>query len=113
MSQRKFGCAPKKRVSENTAYFDAGWIAAQTEKTESEIFGMEETAQNRSALVREAYQTCLTETQQLYFTLYYMKGMKLREIAVQCGVSESTVSRTVTRAKRRIRHVLQFAIRRR
>lgn len=112
MMQKKIRCAPKTRVSELTAFYDTGWVNEQKARTEAEIFGSDEPPKrDMTRLVREAYNTCLTETQRRYFVAYFIRGMKMYEIAKQYHVSESTVSRTITRAKRRMERILHFAVR--
>jgi RNA polymerase sigma factor (sigma-70 family) len=51
----------------------------------------------------------LSEKQMLYFTMYYLNGISIKEIAEMNGVNKSTVSRTITRGKRRLAKVLRYA----
>ena len=57
--------------------------------------------------MRQAWNTGLTQTQRRYLLLYYQDAMTMREIAAQCGVTVPTVSRTLARARRRLRQVLR------
>ncbi len=50
----------------------------------------------------------LTKTQKQYIIMYYMKNMKIHEIALECGVNKSTVSRTMKRARDRIYERLKY-----
>ena len=47
----------------------------------------------------------LTERQKCYIIMYYMKELPMKEIAARCGVSVSTVSRTIKRGIRRLDRV--------
>ena len=60
--------------------------------------------------VRHAWETALTEKQRLYLHLYYSEVLTMREIAARCGVDITTVSRTLRRARMRLRAVLQYYI---
>ena len=60
--------------------------------------------------VRLAWQRELSETQRRYLDLYYRKAMTTYAIAEQCGVTQPTVSRTLARARNRLRKVLQYYI---
>ena len=44
----------------------------------------------------------LSRKQKLYLVLYYRQGLTMTEIASKMGVSVSTVSRTITRARRNL-----------
>lgn len=57
-----------------------------------------------TALERE-----LTETQRLYYIAYYLDGISMPEIADMYGVNKSTVSRTLTRATKRMARVLAYS----
>lgn len=48
----------------------------------------------------------LTEKQKEYVSLW-MDGMSMKEVAEYCGVDKSTVSRTITRAKRKLKKTLK------
>lgn len=50
----------------------------------------------------------LTKTQKQYIIMYYMDNMKIHEIALECGVNKSTVSRTIQRARNRIYERLKY-----
>ncbi len=63
-------------------------------------------------LVLQVIGECLTETQSLYLNDYYFCGKTMYEIASERNVSVSTVSRTVSRAERRIFKALKYCVRR-
>ena len=46
--------------------------------------------------------------QRLALRLYYVDGMKMKEIAEELGVDRSTVSRTLKRAENNLRRCLRF-----
>lgn len=50
----------------------------------------------------------LTDSQQAYFHMY-LQGHSVSEIAQSFGVNKSTVSRGLTRAKKRLARVLRYA----
>lgn len=50
----------------------------------------------------------LTDIQQAYFAMY-MQGRSVSDIAQSFGVNKSTVSRGLTRAKKRLARVLRYA----
>ena len=52
----------------------------------------------------------LSERQRLMIELRYIKNMKGIEIAEQLGVNASTVSRTLKRAKKSLRKMLEFSL---
>ena len=59
-------------------------------------------------LVRRAVNETLTDKQRAYAQEYYFLGMSMPRIAEKHGVSVSTVSRTLERARRRIYRVMRF-----
>ena len=61
----------------------------------------------RAAVV--ALERELTETQRLYYTAYYLSGFSIPKIAGMYGVNKSTVSRTLTRASKRLARVLRYS----
>ena len=52
----------------------------------------------------------LTRRQQEVLTLYFDQGMNMSQIARELGVSSSTISRTVRRAKRRLYKYLKYTL---
>lgn len=61
--------------------------------------------QLRSARERE-----LTPRQRRYLKRYFEDGLTMVEIAEEEGVNQSTVSRTLMRAKARLRRALEYAL---
>lgn len=53
-------------------------------------------------LVREALYDSTTPKQRTYIIMYFKKRMNMEEIASLCGVSKSTVSRTISRGRSNI-----------
>ena len=64
---------------------------------------MENLHRNLETICRDA----LTLRQKELIGLHYDHGMTVREISRQKGVSASTVSRTLARAKERLRHTTE------
>lgn len=57
-----------------------------------------------------ARQRELTPRQRQFLEGYFDDGLTMREIAEEAGVDPSTVSRTLHRAKERLRRALQYAL---
>ncbi len=57
-----------------------------------------------------ARQRELTPRQRQFLERYFDDGLTMREIAEEAGVDPSTVSRTLHRAKERLRRALQYAL---
>lgn len=64
-------------------------------------------------LLRSILDSGLTKTQKCYIMLYYRDGLKMTEIAERYGVNKATVSRTIHRARERIRKLIGCEILRR
>lgn len=62
-------------------------------------------------LVRQAWSCELTDCQRSYLLCYYQDAMTMREIAESFGVTVPTVSRTLKRARARLRKILQYYLR--
>ena len=72
----------------------------------------EDNAKQRERLLRQlrqARQKELTPRQQEFLLLHYDQRLSVTQIAEMSGVHPSTVSRTLQRARARLRHVLQYA----
>lgn len=87
--------------------FDSGYVALCTEQAEN-AFGYS-TCKDNSAkrkhllmLLHHAMHRELTARQQAYFTAYYLEHLTMKAIAARSGVTESTISRTIKRARRRL-----------
>ncbi len=57
-----------------------------------------------------ARQQELTPRQRQFLDRYFDDGLTMREIAEEAGVDPSTVSRTLCRAKKRLRRALKYAL---
>lgn len=60
--------------------------------------------------LRRARQQELTPRQRQMLELYYDRQMKMPQIAKKLGVNRSTVSRTIRRAKDKLRRYLRYAL---
>lgn len=60
--------------------------------------------------LRRAWNTELTDCQRRYLHDYYHDVMTMQQIADRRGVNIATVSRTLRRARNRLRRVLQYYI---
>ena len=60
--------------------------------------------------LRAARERELTPRQRLYLEQYFEGGLTVKQIAQASGVNPSTVSRTLHRAKTRLRRALQYAL---
>ena len=58
-------------------------------------------------LINDVLNDNLTKTQKRYIILYYSKGMTIPEIAALCDVNRSTVSRTLKRARERLKKAIR------
>lgn len=56
-----------------------------------------------------AYNRELSDRQKQYFTMRFLKGLSVREIARIAGVNPSTVSRTIKRASNNLAKVLRYS----
>ena len=54
---------------------------------------------------------CLTPKQRAYVYAYYFEGRNMYKIAEERGVAVSTVSRTLSRARKRIFEALKYCMR--
>ena len=57
---------------------------------------------------RRCWNNELTDCQRRYLLHYYRDCMTMRAIAAEYGVNVSTVSRTLRRARNRLRRILQY-----
>lgn len=56
--------------------------------------------------LRIAWEQELTPTQRRYMNCYYLRRMTMADIAADCGVNVSTVSRTLQRGRQRLTRTL-------
>ncbi len=61
----------------------------------------------KKILIR-ALETELTEKQRKCITDYYLLRRKEKEIACELGISPSTVSRHITNARKKLRHIASY-----
>lgn len=61
--------------------------------------------------MRLAIREELSETQRRYLVAYYVEGRKMQDIADEYGRDRSTVSRTLKRARQRLKKVLRYSSR--
>ncbi len=59
-------------------------------------------------ILADAITTVLSNKQREYALLYFFMGMKMSDIAKSQGVSTSAVSRTISRAKKKLEQVLKY-----
>ena len=52
----------------------------------------------------------VTEKQRQVLLLYYAEGKNMREIGESMGVDKSTVSRTLSRGRKRLKRYLQYSL---
>lgn len=74
----------------------------------SEFIDLMDEETSLATRVRRVIREELTERQQEMITMYYIDGMNMREIAEKVGVTISTVSRTISRGRGRIRKYLKY-----
>lgn len=96
-----------KLVSERALAFDSDAI-----RLLASTGGQADTTRERFLMraLRRAWEEALTPRQRDYMELYYRSRRNIYEIAADRGVSVSTVSRTLCRARRRLRAVLKYYI---
>ena len=101
-----------RTVSSDVLEFDPEMVLRLSRKTEEDLFGSE-SDQKRQLLMqamRRAWYQELTDCQWRYLSHYYRDTMTMQEIAARFDVNVSTVSRTLRRARNRLRRVLQYYI---
>lgn len=58
--------------------------------------------------VKKAMETVLTKNQKKMLELYYLKGLTMTQIAQLQGINKSTVSKTIKKAKNKIKALSQI-----
>lgn len=100
-----------RRVWQKSLDFDPAAVIVRSEAAQQQVFRTLPDGGRRMILAaRAAWKHELTPTQQKYLLLYYSQGMTMREIAGRYRVATPTVSRTVKRARERLRKVLLYAL---
>ena len=59
-------------------------------------------------ILHKAIQSELTERQRECVLMYYFQNMQMKEIAENFGLSPSTVSRHISAAQKKLRHIVAF-----
>lgn len=59
-------------------------------------------------MIAKAIENELTDIQRTYFCEYYFEGLTMAEIAEAHGTNKSTISRTISRARKRIGRCLKY-----
>ena len=96
-------------VSADVLEFDPELVKRLTRNTDEAIFGNDPDQPNPALnALRLAWVKELTPCQRQYLTLYYSNHMTMTQIAAECGVNVSTVCRTLSRGRNRLRRVLQY-----
>lgn len=91
--------------------FDPSLIRRLAQQTEETLYGQQpDGGKTLRRAVRAAWNTELTDCQKCYLLLYYRDLHTMKEIAEMQGVTVPTVSRTLRRARNRLRRVLQYYI---
>lgn len=92
------------RVSEKALEFNKAYVAQLISpgKTNAEHLKI------ASRALHDTLENELTPRQREMVMLYFFENMTMREIGAQLGVDSSTVSRTLSRAKRRIARCMRF-----
>ncbi len=96
-----------KRVSLSNPLLDQQLLAmarAQESETNAQQLKLVKKA------LAEVIKNDLTGRQKQMIVLYYYEGMRMREIAEQLQLDPSTVSRTLTRARRNILQYLKYLL---
>ena len=88
---------------QTNAYQFSKWIQQEAECCEIDYMSHVK----NSALL--AFNRELSEKQKRYFRAYFMEGKTVTDIANLYGVNKSTVSRTLTVAKNKLRKVLVYS----
>ncbi len=92
--------------------FDKEYVKDCAESTQAAL-GMADHTDNRARrralilILHRAMRTELTPTQREYCLAYYEDRLTMKQIAERFDVDESTVSRTLRRARRRLYRLLQ------
>ena len=86
------------------------WIGDLTVWTRQNAGDNSERLERLRRNLRQARERELTPRQRQMLELYYDQGMTMPQIAEQLGVSRSTVSRTLRRARDRLYRFLRYTL---
>ncbi len=88
----------------NEFYGDmAAWLQSHAEDNEEELLRLKRS-------LRRAREEELTARQRLVLHMHFDENKRVSAIARELGVDKSTVSRTITRAKKRLYHCLHYLV---
>ena len=91
-------------IRNNEVYGDLkAWMDAHAEDNEADLRRLRRN-------LRLAREEELTPRQRQVMELHFEKEMSVTQIARELGVNKSTVSRTLRRGKRRLRHCLRYSL---
>lgn len=97
-----YGSAKRRRRGEDSAAIDLYMRHVRGDNSRDHARLLEK--------LRRAREVELTPRQQEMIALYFDEGLKMVQIAERLQVDESTVSRTIKRAKRRLYRCLQYGL---
>ena len=98
----------RRIVSDSRLEFDPALIKRLSREAAERLSGEDESVRMLVRALRCAWNTVLTPVQRSYMKEYYINTKTMAQIASENGVNKTTVSRTLRRARIRLRHVLQF-----
>ena len=96
------------RVSASVLDFDPSLIYRLSEQTAETLSELPDGGRRIIRAMRAAWVTELTACQRKYLLMYYQDRDTMADIAELCGVGVGTVSRTLSRARNRLRRILQY-----
>lgn len=97
-----YGAAKHRRRGEDSAAIDLYMRRIRSDNSREHSRLLEKLQRAREAE--------LTPRQREMLALYFDEGLKMVQIAERLKVDESTVSRTIARAKRRLHRCLQYVL---
>lgn len=91
-------------MSEKIVHFDTDLIADEASAAvfEDDDNGQEGELRIKNSVLRDFLNENLTKKQKCYIMLYYRDKLTMEQIADKCGVSRSTVSRTIYRGRQKL-----------
>ncbi len=98
----------RKRVPCAVLEFDPSLIGRLSEEAAARLAKEPDGGRMIIRALRHAWDSALTPVQRSYMQEYYLYRRTMKQIAEQAGVSKGTVSRTLSRARIRLREALQY-----
>ena len=86
------------------------WIGDLTVWTRQNAGDNSERLERLRRNLRQARERELTPRQRQMLELYYDQGMTIPQIAGELGLNRSTVSRTLSRGRKRLKRYLQYSL---